>query len=102
MLHFLPRAPSAGCALVLLVALGPATSTPAASHPVAPTTPAQAVPDQPAVDSSPSATIMIPCISGTCQVTLRGEAAPVPLKPAPPAPADAPAPYALAAAGREP
>ena len=102
MLHFLPRAPSAGCALVLLAALGPATSTPAASHAAPPIAPAQAAPSQPAVDSPQSATILIPCISGTCQVTLRGEAVPVPLKPAPPAPADAPTPYALAAAEREP
>jgi hypothetical protein len=51
------------------------------------------------VDSERPVPILIPCISGTCQVTLHGAAAPVPLKPAPPA---APAPYTLAAAEREP
>lgn len=76
MLHFLPRAPSAGCALVLLAALGPATSTPAASHAVPPAGPAQPPLDQPAVDSLRPVPILIPCISGTCQVTLYGAAAP--------------------------
>lgn len=46
--------------------------------------------------SSAPAAILIPCITGTCEVPLRGTSALVPLKPAPPAPVSS-APEALAA-----
>ncbi len=46
-------------------------------------------------DSSGLTTILIPCISGTCQVPLHGTPALAPLKPAPPSRAN-PASEALA------
>jgi hypothetical protein len=39
-------------------------------------------------DSSALTTLLIPCISGTCQVPLHGTPALAPLKPAPPSPAN--------------
>ena len=93
--YLLPRAPSAGCALILLTALGPASGTPAA-------VPAAAAAQVDAVDPSGPAPVLIPCISGTCELPLHGAAALTPLKPARPQPPAQPAPYALAAAERAP
>jgi hypothetical protein len=77
--HLLPRPSSAGCALVLLTALGPASGTPAGGSAAPPAAPAPVV-QTTAVDSSRPAPVLIPCISGMCEVPLYDAAA---LTPAP-------------------
>jgi hypothetical protein len=93
----MPRlAPRARYALVLLTAaLGPAAGPRASIVPASP--PVRTASTAPAADSSPAQVVLIPCISGMCQVPLNGTPALIPLRPGPPSPANAAAPYALAA-----
>lgn len=98
--HLSPRA-CAGFGLILLTALGPAVGTPAAAPVAAPDPDAPAPPV--AVDSPHAAPMLIPCVSGMCQVPLHGPAAAItPLRPAPPATGDEPPPYTAAAIGDKP
>jgi hypothetical protein len=85
--------PRASCALVLLAtALGPVAGPRSALVSAPP--PAQSAPAlRAAVDSSQPQAILIPCISGMCQVPLDGTPALTPFKPGPPS---NDAPYALA------
>src|SRR5688572_12597523 len=85
--------PRAGYALVLLgTALGPVAGPRGSLVSVAPPAHSAAAPPA-AVDSSQPRVVLIPCVSGKCQVPLHGTPPLTPFKPAPPSPD---APYALA------
>jgi hypothetical protein len=85
--------PRAGYALVLLgTALGPVAGprgTLVSAAPPAPSAPAPSA----AVDPSQPQVVLIPCVSGMCQLPLHGTPALTPFKPGPPSPAS---PYLLA------
>jgi hypothetical protein len=100
--HLLPRVPSAGCALILLTALGPASDTPAAGAAMPVTAAVQPTLPQPAPEPPRFTAILIPCITGMCQVPLHEAAALTPLKPGRPTSSAEPTPYVLASAGRQP
>lgn len=93
-----------GYALVLLaIALVPSAGPRDSAVSASPA--AVAASTQPsAADSSSSAQIvLIPCVSGMCQLPLHGTPALEPLKPGPPAPVStSPSPYALADADFQP
>lgn len=92
------RRPRAGYALVLLgVALvpsaGPRDSAAAATPAAAAASVQPSAPDS----SSAAQVVLIPCVSGMCQLPMHGTPALEPLRPGPPAPVSSSrSPYALA------
>ena len=93
--------PRAGYALVLLgTALGPVAGPRGSVVPVPPPTHAASTPSA-AADSPSPQVVLIPCVSGMCQLPLHGTPALTPFKPGPPTPASD-APYALAGINRQP
>jgi hypothetical protein len=96
--HRPSRARRAGYTLALLpLVLASASGAPAHGTAASAAQPAHTAHAKSAATSSLAPTsILIPCISGTCEVPVRGTPAPVPLKPAPPSSVNS-APETLAA-----